>query len=482
MKNFLCILICLIPLLGGKAQTLYKNQIHTDNESITRSDNNRLTIRMDLILHENLKLASNNAATLTPYLEAEGQTKILPAIVIYGRKRQLVNQRTQQPPENAYTIMRHQRKQNQKINYLVQVPYEAWMQQANLKLNIDLCGCCDVVEESHGEMIAKLNIASLKIHPAIAYITPEAEGVKHRTIEGTAYLDFPVNKIIIYPEYRSNSTELAKIRASIDTVRNDKNTQLTGITIHGYASPEGSYANNTRLAKGRTQSLADYVNSYYNFDSRLISSKYTPEDWEGFRKFVENSTMDKKEDILLMIDNQKMDIDTKERNIARLIGPQAYQYLLAECYPALRHSNYTVNYTVRGFNLEESKEMIKKHPQLLSLQEIYLVAQSYEPGSEEFNYAFQVASVMFPDDPVANLNAAAMEIQQGGDLTSAKKHLAKANQEAVETINNLGVIALLEGNLDIAGKYFEAAKAAGLTTQADTNLIELNKKLNYPAK
>lgn len=481
MKKILCILICLLPILG-EAQTFYKNQIHVDSESTTRSDDNQLTIRMSFILQDNLKLASNNAATLTPYLEAEGQTKILPAIIIYGRKRQLINQRAHQTPENAYTVVRHHRREKQKVDYLVQIPYEAWMQQANLKLNIDLCGCCDVVEENSGEMIAKLNITPLKLHPAIAYITPEAEEVKHRAIEGTAFLDFPVNKIAIYPEYRRNLTELAKIRASIDTVRNDKNTQLTGITIHGYASPEGSYTNNTRLAKGRTQALVDYVSSYYDFDSNLISSEYTPEDWDGFRTFVKNSTIDKKEEILLMMDNQDINIDIKERNIAQLAGPKVYQYLLTECYPALRHSDYTVNYTVRGFNLEESKEIIKKHPQQLSLQEIYLVAQSYEPGSEEFDYAFQVASFMFPDDPVANLNAAAMEIQQGGDLTSAKKHLAKANQKAAETINNLGVIALLEGNLDIAKKYFDAAKAAGLTKQADINLAELNKRLNYPTK
>ena len=301
MKKILCILICLLPILG-EAQTFYKNQIHVDSESTTRSDDNQLTIRISFILQDNLKLASNNAATLTPYLEAEGQTKILPAIIIYGRKRQLINQRAHQTPENAYTVVRHHRREKQKVDYLVQIPYEAWMQQANLKLNIDLCGCCDVVEENSGEMIAKLNITPLKLHPAIAYITPEAEEVKHRAIEGTAFLDFPVNKIAIYPEYRRNLTELAKIRASIDTVRNDKNTQLTGITIHGYASPEGSYTNNTRLAKGRTQALVDYVSSYYDFDSNLISSEYTSEDWDGFRTFVKNSTIDKKEEILLMID------------------------------------------------------------------------------------------------------------------------------------------------------------------------------------
>ena len=187
MKKILYILFCLLPVLGGKAQTLYRSQIRVDNESITRSDDNRLTIRMELILQENLKLASNNAATLTPFLESQGKTKALPAIVIYGRKRQLINQRNHQNPEGTYTIIRYKRHENQKIDYLIQLPYEAWMRQADLKLNVDMCGCCDVVEESSGEMITKLNIELLKLHPAIAYITPKAEGVKHRAVEGTAF-------------------------------------------------------------------------------------------------------------------------------------------------------------------------------------------------------------------------------------------------------------------------------------------------------
>ena len=87
-----------------------------------------------------------------------------------------------------------------------------------------------------------------------------------------------------------------------------------------------------------------------------------------------------------------------------------------------------------------------------------VVSYCCQPGSEEFNRSFQVAAAMFPDDPIANLNAGAMEIQKGGDLTTAKKHLAKADQKAPETLNNLGVIALLEGDYDAAEKYFNAAK------------------------
>ena len=89
---------------------------------------------------------------------------------------------------------------------------------------------------------------------------------------------------------------------------------------------------------------------------------------------------------------------------------------------------------------------------------------------------------MFPNDPTANLNAAAVEIQKGGDLTVAKKYLAKADPKAAETLNNLGIVAMMEEDLETAEKYFNAAKAAGLKEQANANLKELSKKRSYPTK
>jgi hypothetical protein len=51
MKKILCIFFCLLPILGGKAQTLYKDQVRIEKESITRSeDNNVLTINLDIVL------------------------------------------------------------------------------------------------------------------------------------------------------------------------------------------------------------------------------------------------------------------------------------------------------------------------------------------------------------------------------------------------------------------------------------------------
>lgn len=65
MKKILCILFCLLPVLGGKAQTLYRDQVRIEKESITRNeDNNVLSIDMDIVMQENLKLSSNHVPSL----------------------------------------------------------------------------------------------------------------------------------------------------------------------------------------------------------------------------------------------------------------------------------------------------------------------------------------------------------------------------------------------------------------------------------
>ena len=486
MKRIIYVLLGFLSLLPAEAQEvqrIYNNQIRLENKSITRSDDNRLTIAVDLVLQAELDVTSTQALQITPLLQAAAHNKVLAEIYVYGRRRQLWNERNRQMPKDAYTIVRRTSHKEQRISYLVQLPYEAWMQRADLILNIDASGCCNaMLGATAEERIHQLNIERAKPQLKVAYIMPKAEEVKRRSAVGKAYLDFPVNQTLIRPEYRNNNVELAKLRATIDTVRNDKNTSITGISIEGYASPEGTYAANARLAEGRTNALVQYVRNYYQFDNNLMKAHSIPEDWQGYRKFIVDSPLQQKSEVLAIIDNASLDYDVKEKKIAALLGPVAYRSILDECFPALRHSDYLVSYTVRGFSIDEAKEVLYSRPQQLSLQEIFNVAQTFEKGSEPFNHAFQVAVLMFPDDEIANLNAAPMEIQRGGDLTTAKKYLAKANPADAATLNNLGVIAMCEGNLEAAEQYFAKAQQKGTMSEVDNNLNELAKQKKYPTK
>ena len=74
---------------------------------------------------------------------------------------------------------------------------------------------------------------------------------------------------------------------------------------------------------------------------------------------------------------------------------------------------------------------------------------------------------LFPDNPVANLNAACISLMQR-DVKSAGHYLEKA-PEVPETALAKGVLYLLKNQHEEAESFFRQAKAAGLS-QADDNL------------
>lgn len=122
--------------------------------------------------------------------------------------------------------------------------------------------------------------------------------------------------------------------------------------------------------------------------------------------------------------------------------------------------DYTIKYDVKAFNLEEARKVIKTRPQKLSLQEMYMVAQSYPKGSDEFNTVFDIAVRMYPEDKLANLNAAYAAIERG-DKVSAEKYLKKAGNGA-EADNARGCLAVMNEDYETAKTFFEKASAAGL--------------------
>ena len=467
------LMLSLMPML---AQTIGGSRIQVAKQSVSITENQMILVGMDLTVPADMEISSDRMLTLTPVLQAKDSTmnKVLPSVVVYGRRRAIVNEREGNVPTDAFEIIRREKGVDQTVNYTARVPFEAWMNGATLDLMADLCGCANHVQEEQMATLMPVHLVRYNIVPHIAFVTPNVEEVKLRVEEGRAYLDFPVNKTTIYPDYRKNPEELKKIIATIDLVKNDQNTTITEIDIVGYASPEGSYKSNARLAQGRSEALKKYVQELYHFDADIIKVNSVPEDWQGLRNFVLNSNFTQKNEMLSLLDNEQLSYDARELRLKTFDNGKAYATLLNECYPALRHSDYTVQYVVRGFTVDEAKEIITKRPQQLSLNEMFQVALTYPSGSNEFNEVFEVAVRMFPDDPTANMNAAAIELQQG-NWKRAERYLLKSDPQAGATKNNEGVMYMMQGDLDKAEALFTQAKALG-SEEAVKNLEEIDKK------
>lgn len=417
--------------------------------------------------------------TLTPVLESSSQKEGLPSILVNGKVAQKVYDRkialNNLQDEPRYQVVKATKGESV-VNYKKTIPFESWMKDAKFVLVPNMCDCGK--NYAGGPLLIADRVMTrpdkaYEVAPTFAYITPQAEAEKHRAEVGTAYLDFQVGKSVILPDFRNNATELAKIDNTVNTLVNDKNVSAKGLMLKGYASPEGSYKLNSSLADKRVKALSAYIQKKHNFKKDFFTLETEPENWAGFKSKVEADNQVPDKDAVLDIINSSADPDAKEAKLKVLNGGTAYKYVLAGMFPSLRRSEYRVDYTVREFSAEEGRNIIKSHPEQLSLSEMFAVANTYQVGSEDYNNVFETAVKMFPNDPVANLNAANIALQNK-DLDSASKYLSKAGNSS-EAIHARGVLNLMEGNLSEAKTLLEQAKNAGVK-EASANLEELSKK------
>ena len=410
---------------------------------------NAFIVTWHLVL-DSLNLRSNRQMVFTPVLEdSKGNVATLRSVMVNGRNQHYVYQRNGSKSYPDAIELRRINGQKQAYDYREAIPAEEWMKDATLRINEDTCGCGNLLGSHQGTPV-EVN-PHLERRVALAFMPTVAAPDPVFTLQGRAYLDFPVNRTELYPEYHNNPAELHKIMSTIDTVRNNPNVRITHIGIHGYASPEGPYDNNIRLSKGRAATLKEYVRRQYDLPAEIYSVQNTPEDWAGLDSFLVKSNLPEKEAILKVV-RSDMEPDPKNEYIKKT-WPEAYRFIWATWYPYLRHSDYEVQYQVRAMSDEEAAELIKKDPRLLSLNKMYRVANLYEVGSADYNRVLETAAAIYPNDPVANVKVAAVALR-AGELERAEVFLKNAGDSA-EAINARGVLELLKGNTDEARRLVQ---------------------------
>lgn len=465
--------------MGGSSAFLHAQETAPQAAQHMVREGSTLKVSLDLDL-DTVSVRSNRMVVYTPFVAGERDTVSLSSIGIMGRRRYFFYERNEKRYPEVFENENFRTKEKPaEFTWNESFPYDKWMDGSKLKLRKQVYGCCDnIIEESVTDFASYHDY-----HPVFQWITPEAELVKVRSLQGSAFIDFVVSTTDIRPDYRQNRRELGKILGTIDSLKADADITMDTIYIKGFASPESPYKNNTRLAKGRTQALKDYVTRQYSFNEDFILTSYEPEDWEGLRKFVEASSISHRQEILDIIDSD-MDPDPKEWKL-KSTYPHEYRYLLDACYPALRHSDYKIIYKIRTYtDIEDLRKVFREAPAKLSLREFCNLASSYEPGSEEFNDVYSVAVTVYPHSEAANLNAANAAMDDG-DKKKAQKHLSKAG-EGPEAVYARGVYAGLIQDyaqaLELFTRAAQAASEAGNTTLADTAAGEAEKMRIYTGK
>ena len=245
-----------------------------------------------------------------------------------------------------------------------------------------------------------------------------------------------------------------------DIKADQKGLQLDNIEISAYASPEGALDFNAKLAEKRQSTSSDFVKGQLkkiDLETNL-DTKYTAEDWDGFKELVEASNIQDK-DVILRVLSQFQDPEEREVQIRNL--SVAFNELADEVLPELRRARLSINYNIIGRTDAEIQAQYKEDASKLSVEEMLYAATLTDDAAEKADI-YKTAANANPNDYRAFNNLAGLAIQNG-DLASAEDYLAAAaskNANAPEISSNKAVVALAKGNVADAESHLSRASSA----------------------
>ena len=480
-------LVCSPAKLYADKEISYLSLIKISQKGIEKQGRNvRLEMTVD---YSEAKIRTQHTVALIPVIVSEDGSREMtfPPVILDGKARHNVYKRAQRlesvetPPyhdDNAQTIIRRSRKEYQ-YDYSADVPYRRWMLDGRLEIREEVHGCVNCGKgESDQDLINGILPAYIPAY-RLDTIAPEPEPLKVRAETRTARLQFRQDSYIIRPEYKGNRAELDTITNSIELVKQNKDLEIIGVYITGYASPEASIPYNLKLSENRAKALAEYIHTNDGISSELLHVDWKGEDWDGFVKALGDfDNLLKRDEVFELIGKYPDEHDYCELQIQKLVPHTIYHRLLTELYPALRRNECRIEYNVRNFNLEEARRMINERPELLSLQEMYKVAGSYEKGSPEYNNAMTVALKYYPSSPAA-LNSNASDAVEARDYDKAVTLLEESDVTGTSAglLTTLGVAYTGLGEYDKAEEVFEKAVNLGSET-ARHNLEEVRKVID----
>lgn len=422
------------------------------------------------VVLDQVALGSRTLLTLTPKLVSEDgtQTYSFSPVSVGGRNRQIMWKRHN--IAGAQPVY-HKNGTAQTVSLALAAPNVSWVKKARLVVDEQVQGCAGCEQgEMRYNLLGRLVKEEYRPKFTTVFVTPKPEPVKTRSDRFIARFNFRVNRSELLPELGNNRVEFARVDSVAKAILLNTDVKVKNVSIDGYASPEGTDAGNLKLSQNRALSFADYLRRTYKLSRGVLNGVGHGSDWEGLRNSViADANVPNKQgvlDVLAAAGNNEV----RKTNLRKLDAGQPYAYLLANHYPPLRRTEYQFTYTVRDFNLEEAIQRIYSNPLLLSLNEMYLVANHYAAGSAERRNALETAQRVYPNAPESRFNALAYRMAQGEQVN--EEQFLVNYTASPEKWNNLGVYYGLRKDYARAKECFSRA---GNLPAAQANLAELAK-------
>lgn len=253
--------------------------------------------------------------------------------------------------------------------------------------------------------------------------------------------------------------EVKNLQAAIKDANDDEKKAINKLEVAGYASPDGGEDLNQGLAEKRQKASQDFLQKQFKKDKMevAVESKVTAEDWEGFRKLMEESNIQDK-DLVIRVLNMYSDPEEREAQIKNLAA--VYKNIADEILPELRRSRLILTTDLIGKSDDEILNLVNSDPAQLSVEEMLYAATLVEDKNEKAAI-YQKTINQYPDDYRAYNNLGMIQFEQG-NIAEARRNYQKAlelDANNPDVNYNAGVAAMADGDMAKAEEYF--GKAAG---------------------
>ena len=433
--------ILLLSMTAITALTAQSQYIKVDN-SIVKKVGDSVVISFDIKLDSLNKLSNNYKLVATPVLSNSNGNSQLRDIVFSSRRKMIVDLRKQAIVPNA-----HYATQKEIVNYQYRIPFNGWMANSSIYLNLRQEGCCNkktldtivISEDNLQPIIPTINtpvyIRDLKfdyennVNSKFTFVHPmsseEAIDIADNRDRGLA-IYFKQGSKDINPSYENNKISLDKIVEAVDFIKADPNLTLSKITILGASSPDGRYKFNLNLAKYRAEDLISYL-SYP--DKNIFEVHNIGEDWVGLCNLIEKSSMPSKEEVLKIINRYSI-FNGREKKLMDLARGVPYKYMKEHFFPKLRSASYLqIFYKVALTDSLTSEQMA-----------IDLMTQGY------YEEALELLSTVENTPSILNLKGVCYMMT--GDVKSATYYLETAiNSGSDDAKNNLEKLRAQQANI-----------------------------------
>ena len=178
---------------------------------------------------------------------------------------------------------------------------------------------------------------------------------------------FPVGNSTLNTAYGDNSVRLSEVVSFLESVMRDSTLELVEVSFGGYASPEGGFAINRKLAKERRIALEHYIRERISLPDSIVTYAEGFIAWERLAELVEMSNMPHKEETVDVLRNipeftykKGVLVDSRKKHLMELQYGRTWRYMQKNFFGLVRNAS-VVLVTIRQKE-EEVPVVVEEEP------------------------------------------------------------------------------------------------------------------------